>query len=839
MRSKALFFAAIVSAAVVLMAAAPGAEKKAASLPKNRSLPDGWTKPVDICPNLQYWSYDSRLATDASGFKVFAIWIEEGGGAKRIYFNTNERGGWETPQALHPPFVIGEYPGPKIALDVNGDAVVSFQARMPSGNYEIIHRKRVYGEWNEPENASRTENGGSMPGGITVDPKTNDYYICFQDDFARPTEDAVYWGVYLVRKSGEGGPWGPAVRIPDVTNRSYFPDARITANGNGYIIWDNRSTFAGSYVFFSENKTLLDPLGWTPPIDVSGNTGTVDNFGFSYPRLAVDDDDNIYVSWLQNIGNWETFFRKRVKGKWQGRENISQTETKSSHSTVAANQKTGEIYVAWSEDTLEGVYIYMRIFTNKNAQKVWKWGETINMTPDSQTSDYPTLFADALGGIHLAYTSNKNGPYHIWYTAKLGDVAGLPPLDVVATSAATAADPRKKDTTVAWANNPVNDAIVLESYRVYRKKKDDPDTAYALAGTVDDQVFQFMDANLLGVQVYTYKVSSVAEGQLESVGSTPADDQFVPPPFFPPTNLAVASVLGGDILKKDNTLTWKKDGRNRPSELAGYRIYRKRAEEDDAAYVLAGEAAPSVFSLTDAGLVHDQAYTYAAASHSVYDHESERGAPVTDLKVFATTYPPSAPVLSTRLHASSGTKLNVLTWQANPLNEGLPIQSTRIYRAEGEAGSFEDIGKVGVDVRIFEDRGLPTGIKYAYQLASVPVWEIESERAAVLTEDPVFPPVNILLETRSNSYLLHREKVNRLTWARSPLNETVTVAGYKIYRKGSTEDDAAFAPVGTVAGTVFEYFDRKLPFSLKFVYRITAIDSSGRESRASADLVEI
>jgi hypothetical protein len=829
----------IAAAGAILLAAAPGAAKKLTPLPKDRELPEGWTRPVEICPNLQYWSYDSRIATDASGFKVFAIWIEEGGGAKRIYFNTNERGYWEPPQALHPPFVIGEYPGPKIALDVNGDPVVSFQARMPSGNYELVHRKRVYGEWNEPENASRTENGGTMPGGITVDPKTNDYYACFQDDFERPTEDAVYWGVYLVRKPGEGGPWGPTVRIPDVTNRSYFPDARINANGNGYIIWDNRSTFAGSYVFFSENKTLLDPLGWTPPIDVSGNTGTVDNFGFSYPRLAVDDKDNIYVSWLQNIGNWETFFRKRINGKWQGRENISQTETKSSHSTVAANQKTGEIYVAWAEEAEQGVFVYMRIFTNKNAQKVWKWGEAINMTPDAQTSDYPTLFADALGGIHLAYTSNKSGPYHIWYTAKLGDVAGMPPLDVAATSVATAANPRKKDTAVTWAKNPVNDAIVLESYKIYRKKKDDPDTAYALAGTVDDQVFRFEDKNLLGVQVFTYNVTSVAGGNLESVSSTPVDDQFIGPPFFPPTNLVLTSVLGADILTKDNTLTWAKDPRNRPSELAGYRIYRKKAEEDDAAYVLAGETGPTVFSLTDAGLVHDQLYTYAAVSHSVYDHESEKSGSVTDLKVYATTFPPAAPDLSTRLHASTGSKLNVLTWQENPLNEGLPIQSTRIYRAEGEAGAFEDIGTVGVDVRIFEDRGLSTATKYTYKLVSVPVWGIESATAEILAEDPVFPPANVFLETRVNSTLFSQSKVNHLTWARSALNEPVSVAGYRIYRKTSTEDDAAFVPIGTVAATAFEYLDRSLLFSVKSVYRITTMDSQGRESAYSADLIEI
>ncbi|MBN2207446.1 MAG: hypothetical protein JW742_08585, partial [Candidatus Aminicenantes bacterium] len=794
------------------------------------ALPEGWTNPIDLCPNLQYWSHEARIATDAKGIKVYAVWIEEGGGGKRIYFNSNERGEWGVAHVIHAPLLIGEYPGPKVALDVLGDGVVSFQARMANGNYEMVFRKRVYGEWKDLENASRTETGGSVPGGIMVDPNTNDYYICFQDDWERPYEDATYWGVYLVRKPLGTFPWAPAGRVPDVSNRSYFPDGRINAKSRGFIIWDNRATFAGSLVFFSENKNLLDTAGWTAPVDISGNTGTVDNFGFSYPRLDVDDQNNVYVSWLQNTGNWETFFRKRLNGKWMVRENISKTEGKSAHSTVAVNRKTGEIYVAWSEDTLKGVFIYMSIFTNQNEQKKWRWSEAINMTPDAQTSDYPTLFADANGGIHLAYTSNKSGAYHIWYTAKLGDVAGLPPVNVTATSLATAADPRKKDTTVAWEKNPLNESVPLESYKIYRKKKDEPDTAYAPIGVVDDQVFLFKDPGLLGVQVFSYKVSSIAKGELESEASEPAEDELVPPPIFPPANPAVTTVLSDDISKKENTLTWEKNGLNRPDELAAYRIYRKEAQQDDSAYILAAEVEPNVFRLEDEGLANDRLYTYASSAYSIYDRESPRSASLTDIRVYAPTYPPSSPALSTRLQTASGAKLNILTWQENSQNLGLPIQSIRIYRKADNAAAFTRVGAVDGRVRLYEDPGLPTARTYSYKLSSVPSWGIESAQTGVLVEDRLFPPVDVFCETRRNAFFLHTESINRLTWAENPLNRPVTVTAYKIYRKRAAEDDAAFVLLTTVGAAVFEHLDRGLPAGAAFVYRIVTVDDEGNES---------
>ncbi|MBN2207444.1 MAG: hypothetical protein JW742_08575, partial [Candidatus Aminicenantes bacterium] len=65
MRSKILILTALLAAALIVMAAAPSADTTLTPLPKNNALPEGWTTPVNISPNLTFWSHEPRLITNA------------------------------------------------------------------------------------------------------------------------------------------------------------------------------------------------------------------------------------------------------------------------------------------------------------------------------------------------------------------------------------------------------------------------------------------------------------------------------------------------------------------------------------------------------------------------------------------------------------------------------------------------------------------------------------------------------------------------------------------------------------------------------------------------------
>ncbi len=812
-----------ICAALLLMAGFVLAKDQPAKSGKTVQAAADWTTAVDISPTLVGYNVDARLVTDPVGQKVYVVWPETHQ-TKRLYFVTNESGAWGTVQDIS-SYQIGEYPGPEINLDNDGNVLVASQARMSTGNYEIVFKERKNGTWSPVENVSQTPTGGSQSASILVDRNTNDFYVIWQDDFERPSDDVAYWKGYLRYKIKGEGPWIYSGVIAEETGRCYFHIADMDAQGKAYVAFDNRATGNKAIVQFAQNPTPKDHTTWTRPINVSDFTYLY----FSYPKMACDGSGNVYVVWTKQLdnGNIDIFFRKRINGVWTPNENLSDTQTVSYNPTIAVNKLTGQVCVAWAEQSGANSEIYYRESTATG------WTDVRNMTKNASYSDYPALYVDLIGGVHLVYSDNLTGNYHVYYMHRAGEGGCFPPLNLTAVSKATAADPRKKTNTLTWEKNPYNGKLTVTNYKIYRKKKDDPDTAYKLLTTLGNNVFQYQDADLLGVQQYTYRATTVVKGNHESEGSTPADDQFISPPFFPPTNLAVMSALGDGIYKKDDTLTWQKNAQNRASEVAKYRIYRKKVEEDDTAYVLAGEVAATVFSFKDVGLVNNQRYSYAAVSYSIYSHESLLSASVTDLAVFATTYPPVSPELSSRLDTTTSTKINTLRWLDNSQNQGLPIKSYRIYRKAESDSSYALAGTVGVETHRFNDFSLETSVKYVYKLTSVPDWDIESGPTSVLSEARVFPPENIVLQTVVNSFLLYQEKVNKLTWVLNALNDPVTVASYKIYRKKTGEDDSAYALVGTAGGASVEYLDRKLPLTDKYVYRITAVDSLGNESNAS------
>ena len=81
--------------------------------------------------------------------------------------------------------------------------------------------------------------------------------------------------------------------------------------------------------------------------------------------------------------------------------------------------------------------------------------------------------------------------------------------------------------------------------------------------------------------------------------------------------------------------------------------------------------------------------------------------------------------------------------------------------------------------------------------------------------------------------MFRKEKINRISWQKNPLNEPVTISYCNIYRKRTDQDDSAYKRIGSVTGGTVEYQDRRLSFSESYVYVIRAVDSGGYESGTS------
>jgi hypothetical protein len=166
--------------------------------------------------------------------------------------------------------------------------------------------------------------------------------------------------------------------------------------------------------------------------------------------------------------------------------------------------------------------------------------------------------------------------------------------------------------------------------------------------------------------------------------------------------------------RKINILTWQANLSTR--RVNGYVIYRKPAGGADTAYTKIGSVGPSVFRYEDTALDVLTKYAYRVTALSSVSDESEPTASVTETATFV--FPPLNPAVRT-LPANVirvGKKLNVVTFERNPLNDGTLVAGYRIYRKKaGESDDrFAAIAALGPSTYRLTDPFVPAGVKYVY-----------------------------------------------------------------------------------------------------------------------------
>ena len=199
--------------------------------------------------------------------------------------------------------------------------------------------------------------------------------------------------------------------------------------------------------------------------------------------------------------------------------------------------------------------------------------------------------------------------------------------------------------------------------------------------------------------------------------------------------------------------------------------------------------------------------------------------------------PPLDPVVSTFLDPGRTSKTVLVSWQRNPANAGIPLSGIRIWRKRADQADidFHPIGQVAGDALSYADGPLPLDQRFTYALTAIPSSPggEESRGSETASEATSFPPLDVTLQTVTNSSLFRDEKINVVGWANSPLNATVRISQFNVYRRLSSPDEPAFKKIASVAGTVLEYRDRKLS-SDKYEYVVSAVDTGGIESLFSA-----
>lgn len=102
--------------------------------------------------------------------------------------------------------------------------------------------------------------------------------------------------------------------------------------------------------------------------------------------------------------------------------------------------------------------------------------------------------------------------------------------------------------------------------------------------------------------------------------------------------------------------------------------------------------------------------------------------------------------------------------------------------------------------------------------------------SVIVEVSAVYPPSNVKLERVENNMIFYKEIVNKITWQANALNKTA-ITKYKIYRKAKGAADTTYQVAAELAGTVYQFLDRKLQNNQMFTYKVTAVNDKGKESQ--------
>jgi len=193
------------------------------------------------------------------------------------------------------------------------------------------------------------------------------------------------------------------------TGNSLAPSLAVDSSGNVHVAWHDATNYTGcgtdSDIFY---KRFVPDSGWTITEVVS--TESTSHSG--YPSLDVDLDGNVHVAWYDATNytgcetDWDIFYKDRTHS-WSTTEVVSTESTKDSWSPTLDVDLDGNVHVAWYDITnYAGCESDIDIFY-KN--RTYSWSTTEVVSTESTSHSYnPSLAVDSSGNVHVAWHDETN-----------------------------------------------------------------------------------------------------------------------------------------------------------------------------------------------------------------------------------------------------------------------------------------------------------------------------------------------------------------------------------------------------------------------------------------------
>lgn len=551
-----------------------------------------WTQPILIKGDVgEDWSYP-KIACDSAG-NAFIIWMDGTRGNDEIFLVKVASNG----------AVSGEV---NVSQSAASSADATLAVDRSNGNIYVawvengdIYFNMYNGSWIGSQNLTSSAASSGMPG-LAVDPSGT---------------------VHLVYREGSGG--NSEIFYASVSSGPEVPSVRVFSPNGGEtwapassheITWTTRATTTANVrIEFSANAGASYAVivastpndgshSWTVPGTVSatclvritdtGNTALTDTSD-SYFSIAAAPPPPSQITVVSPNGGevWQAQTTQQILWTTQG--------------TV------GPVKI---ELTTNGGASFANIVASTPNNGAYAW-----LVPDSPSPACGIRISQASTGTP---TDTSNAVFTITPPPHAEPPVGLD----LATRLADGAG--SKINTLSWLDNPENKAIELQSYRIFRKQTDAPDSAVVLIASVSPQTHSYEDTNLPFARKFTYGMTALGRNGVESDGSEFVTEISV----FPPLAARVTTVVNSSLFRKEtlSVVSWQDNPLNIPVAVARYNIYRKKSDQDDSKFAMISWVISSTFEYRDRKLATGADFVYRLTA---VDASGTESAHVTAIKI--------------------------------------------------------------------------------------------------------------------------------------------------------------------------------------------------------------
>jgi len=220
------------------------------------------------------------------------------------------------------------------------------------------------------------------------------------------------YDIYYSRSEDGGATWSARINLSSTSVTSYYPCIALDSSGNINVAWKEDNT---GEIFFRRSQD--NGTGWSAAVNISNTAGNSDG-----PKIVVDSSGNINVAWGDfDPGNSDIYFTRSADNgaTWSQVKNIYPS-TVGSHYPDIAVDNSGNINVAWLEDTPTDVEIYFSRSTDNGAT----WSQVKNISNNSSYSSDPEIAVDSDGNINVVWSDNSPGIFDIFFSRSTNNGAG-------------------------------------------------------------------------------------------------------------------------------------------------------------------------------------------------------------------------------------------------------------------------------------------------------------------------------------------------------------------------------------------------------------------------------